>query len=197
MGARSFPRLAAFLCYASLGPSFQGQPSAPSHGQRALGTVTPFLCEPEVSRSGLLVWPPRWRRPKAAGRRHDDGRAGDVLTWRAWPPGASPRGPHGTVVPQNRRRQPSTYRQRAPGLVPGQRPSPCWGAPSPCWGSRPPGAGGSGDRAKPCCQHEDSRASDPSPIGFGVFFFPSLAFNKQIVPPSYSDVLLPQSCISH
>lgn len=42
--------------------------------------------------------------------------------------------------------------------------------------------------------NEQSRASSP-PVCF--FSLPFLDFNKQMVPPSYSDVLLFTSCTSH
>lgn len=44
--------------------------------------------------------------------------------------------------------------------------------------------------------NEQSRASSP-PNMLAFFFLPFLDFNKQMVPPSYSDVLLLKSCISH
>lgn len=55
----------------------------------------------------------------------------------------------------------------------------------------------SGVRSKPYFQWQGTACLSPPLTCCSVFFFSFLDFNKQIVPPLYSDVLLFKSCISH
>lgn len=159
------------------------RPLSPPRCQRTPGIVTPFPFEPTVSWFGWLCLatmlevaeysrPIPWRWQIRWHTKMESLAAKSVLGVLL-----------GQSEPQNCRQQSWSATAQQPGLIFGKSPLALLAR--------------NGVRSKPYFQWQGTARLFPPLTCCSVFFFSFLDFNKQIVPPLYSDVLLFKSCISH